>query len=108
MIVLQDCEHLPFEISNAYTTKESLRLAYRYLDLRSETMQHTIRMRYKVIKYIRDYMDRHGFCEIETPILGKGTDEGSREFIVPSRVHPGQFYTLPQAPQQLKQMLMAS
>jgi aspartyl-tRNA synthetase len=81
---------------------------YRYLDLRSERMKRNLIMRDKVISFLRDYMHRNGFIEIETPILMKGTPEGSREYIVPSRLHPGTFYVLPQSPQQYKQLLMVA
>jgi aspartyl-tRNA synthetase len=98
----------PFEIDQEKDVAEDLRLKYRYLDLRHERMRDNLIIRHKVIKKIRDFMDEHGFLEIETPILVKGTPEGSREYMVPSRLYPGKFYVLPQSPQQLKQLLMVA
>lgn len=98
----------PFGINQEKEINEELRLKYRYLDLRREKMKSNLVLRHKVIKVIRDFMDRQGFIEIETPILTKSTPEGARDFLVPSRLHPGQFYALPQAPQQLKQLLMVA
>ncbi len=98
----------PFEIDQEKEISEDARLTYRYLDLRRPRMQKNIILRHKIIKFIRDHLDTKNFLEIETPILIKGTPEGSREYLVPSRLHPGKFYVLPQSPQQLKQLLMVA
>ncbi|MBU3822674.1 bifunctional amidotransferase subunit GatB/aspartate--tRNA ligase AspS [Flavobacteriaceae bacterium XHP0103] len=99
---------LPFEIKRATKTNENVRFQYKYLDHRNDDVRRAIVNRHKVIKLLRDILDEEHFLEIETPILSAGTDEGAREFIVPSRKQAGAFYTLPQAPQQFKQMLMVS
>ena len=96
----------PFEIVENSDVKDAVRLKYRYLDLRRADMQRMIALRHKIVKICRDYFDEQGFLEIETPILTKSTPEGARDYLVPSRVHPGKFYALPQSPQQYKQLLM--
>jgi aspartyl-tRNA synthetase len=99
---------LPFEISNSYEAREDLRLKYRFLDLRNEKLHKNIILRSKIIKTLRKKMEDLDFLEIQTPILTSSSPEGARDYLVPSRVHPGKFYALPQAPQQFKQLLMTS
>ncbi|MBU3934919.1 aspartate--tRNA ligase [Patescibacteria group bacterium] len=104
--ILNKVETLPFSIdTDGYEINEEKRMKYRYLDLRRERMQKNLKMRYKVIQVMRDFLTKQGFTEIETPILTKSTPEGSRDFIVPSRLQPGTFFALPQSPQQYKQLL---
>ncbi len=109
LIVLNESKTSPFEITkDTREIHEDLRLKYRYLDLRTERMKNNIIMRSKIVKFTRDFYAQKGFIEIETPILTKGTPEGAREYIVPSRMHKGKFYVLPQSPQQFKQLLMVA
>ena len=104
--ILAKSETPPFEITENSDVNDALRLKYRYRDLRRPDMQKFIALRHKAVKVTRDYFDENGFLEIETPMLTKSTPEGARDYLVPSRVHPGTFYALPQSPQQYKQLLM--
>ncbi|NCN24942.1 aspartate--tRNA ligase [Candidatus Berkelbacteria bacterium CG_4_9_14_3_um_filter_39_23] len=106
--ILSKSAELPFEISDTSKVNEETRLEYRYLDLRSKRMQKNLEMRHKIIHFIRNYLNDLGFLEVETPILTKSTPEGARDFLVPSRIDQGNFYALPQSPQQYKQLLMVA
>ncbi|WP_297431213.1 aspartate--tRNA ligase [uncultured Cetobacterium sp.] len=106
--VLNNCDVLPFQISGDENLSENIRLKYRYLDLRRSQMTRNLKMRHKMIMSIRNYMDEKGFLDVDTPILTKSTPEGARDFLVPSRINPGDFYALPQSPQLFKQLLMIS
>lgn len=106
--VLNQAKTTPITISKEEGENEEIRLRYRYLDLRRERMRKNIILRHQVIKFIRNFLDDKGFIEIETPILFKTTPEGARDYLVPSRIFPGEFYALPQSPQQLKQLLMVA
>ena len=106
--ILSESDALPFQIEDSVTVKDDLRLKHRYLDLRRPSQLKNIMLRHKVVQVIHSFLDEEGFLEIETPILGKSTPEGARDYLVPSRVHPGNFYGLPQSPQLYKQLLMVS
>lgn len=106
--VLSESEPLPFQIEDSVTVKDDLRLKYRYLDLRRPNQLKNMLLRHSVVQVMRNFLDQEQFMEIETPILGKSTPEGARDYLVPSRVHPGNFYGLPQSPQLYKQLLMVA
>ncbi|MGA2366718.1 MAG: aspartate--tRNA ligase, partial [Steroidobacteraceae bacterium] len=102
--LLNRCEPLPFQLDE--TVNEEVRLRYRYLDLRRESMSQALRLRHRITRSMRGFLDAHGFIDIETPMLTKATPEGARDYLVPSRTHPGKFFALPQSPQIFKQLLM--
>ncbi|MGC1500451.1 MAG: amino acid--tRNA ligase-related protein, partial [Terriglobales bacterium] len=106
--ILNVSKPLPFLPGDTVLANEEMRLKYRYIDLRREAMQYNIELRHKVAIAIRDYLSSQGFFEIETPFMTRSTPEGARDYLVPSRVHHGQFYALPQSPQLFKQILMIS
>ena len=106
--ILSESETPPFPVEEGANTKEELRLKYRYLDLRKQNLQKNLKLRSDVTTFVRSFMAKEGFLEIETPTLCKSTPEGARDYLVPSRVHPGHFYALPQSPQLFKQLLMCS
>ena len=105
--ILNNSKPMPFQLDSMETSEE-VRLKYRYLDLRRDEMQKRLRLRSRVTHFMRDFMDRNDFLDIETPFLTKATPEGARDYLVPSRTHEGSFFALPQSPQLFKQLLMMS
>jgi len=108
LTILNTSQTPPFPINEDTPVRDEIRLKYRYLDLRRERMQRNIILRHHIIAFMRNFLNSEGFLEIETPILLKSTPEGARDYVVPSRIHPGKFYALPQSPQQMKQLLMVA
>ena len=108
LTILNKAETPPFPIEDSINVSEDVRLRYRYLDLRRQTMQRNLLLRHRAFQVTRQYFDQNNFIEIETPVLMKSTPEGARDFLVPSRLHKGKFYALPQSPQTYKQILMVA
>src|SRR3972149_890485 len=106
--VLNTSKASPFPISDEKGVDELVRLKYRYLDIRRAPMRDNLILRHRVVAFMREFLNARGFVDVETPILTKSTPEGSRDYLVPSRIHPGKFYAPPQSPQQLKQLLMVA
>ena len=106
--IINKSKHPPFLLHEASDVSEDIRLKYRYIDLRRQEMQQTFKVRHQIIQTVRNFLNDEGFLEMETPILTKSTPEGARDYLVPSRVHEGEFYALPQSPQLFKQLLMVS
>jgi aspartyl-tRNA synthetase len=108
LTVLNRSETPPFQLDEHSEAGDDVRLKYRYIDLRRPDMQEKLRIRSRVSHFVRNFLSRHDYVDLETPVLTKATPEGARDYLVPSRVHPGQFYALPQSPQIFKQLLMIS
>lgn len=106
LVVLSQASQLPFDLDDNVQVREDLRLKYRYLDLRRSSLYQNLKTRHKLVRVVEDFLDERGFLNVETPMLCKSTPEGARDYLVPSRVHPGSFYALPQSPQIYKQLLM--
>ena len=106
IVIYNEADPMPFDVNDRYSTMEENRLKFRYLELRTDEMQNNLKIRHKTALSVRNFLSKENFLEIETPILMKSTPEGARDFLVPSRIHKGKFYALPQSPQTYKQLQM--